>query len=283
MGYDPFEVAFVMEHTGHYGYGVASFLDDHDMFYTFVSGLEVKRHFPLSRIKNDKNDSKKIAQYFYEVQERPDFQIQKIKAREIYTLSILLSERTIYIKQRAQLKTQRTEEQLYGTANRKRRLEASIKSLSAQIRDVEMEIENLIEKTPEIKANYDLITGIAGIGLITAVTIIVATCNFKSGRSARQFAMFVCVAPCDDSSGTSVKRGFHTSNQGRKDIKSLLSRSVLMAIKKDVGIRKYYERKREEGKHYYCIANAIMFKIICRIFAVVKRGTPYVETMKYCQ
>lgn len=283
QGFNPQEVMFVMEHTGHYGYALAAFLDAHDMPYTFVAGLEVKHHFPLSRVKNDKNDAKKIAQYFYEVQEREDFRIQTIKASEIYTLSLLLSERNLYVKHRAHLKAQLSETQEYSSANRNERLKTIEKAYSKQIREIEKEITNVIDSTPELKKNYDLIRGIAGIGLVTAVTIIVATANFTRSKNARSFANHICVAPCDKSSGTSVKGGVHTSNIGRKDIKALLSRGVLLAIKYDKGIKSYYERKREEGKHYYCIANAIMFKMVCRIFAVVKRGTPYVETHAYIQ
>lgn len=281
QGVNPLDVMFVMEHTGHYGYALAAFLDAHDMSYTFVAGLEVKHHFPLNRVKNDKNDAKRIAQYYYEVQERPEFTIQTIKAAEIYALSLLLSERNMYVKQRAHLKTQLSEKQEYSSKNREPRLKEIEKLYDKQIKDVEREIKHLVEQCPEIKRNFDLIIGVVGIGLITAVTIIVATANFTRSKNARSFANHICVAPCDKSSGTSVLKGVHTSNIGRKDIKSLLSRGVLMAIKYDMGIKSYYERKKAEGKHYYCIANAIMFKMICRVFAVVKRGTPYVETYAY--
>ena len=102
-------------------------------------------------------------------------------------------------------------------------------------------------------------------------------------KNARQFANHVCVAPCEHSSGTSIQKGNHTSKVGRRDIKSLLSRGVLQAIRFDKEIKAYYERKKAEGKHFNCIANAVMFKMICRVFAVVKRGTPYVETHAYKQ
>ena len=46
----------------------------------------------------------------------------------------------------------------------------------------------------------------------------------------------------------------------------------------DPQIKAYYERKRSQGKSYGCIMNAIKFKLICRMFAVVKRNTPYVNT-----
>ena len=42
-------------------------------------------------------------------------------------------------------------------------------------------------------------------------------------------------------------------------------------------IRKYYDRKMAEGKAYGVVANAIKFKLLLRMFAVIKRGTPFVR------
>ena len=42
-------------------------------------------------------------------------------------------------------------------------------------------------------------------------------------------------------------------------------------------IKLYYERKVAEGKHKMCVINAIRNKLIKRVMAVVKRGTPYSE------
>jgi hypothetical protein len=39
----------------------------------------------------------------------------------------------------------------------------------------------------------------------------------------------------------------------------------------------YYERKAKEGKEHGIIMNAVKFKLITRVFAVVNRGTPFVK------
>ena len=46
-------------------------------------------------------------------------------------------------------------------------------------------------------------------------------------------------------------------------------------------IRNYYQRKRSEEKVFGVALNAVKFKLIERMFAVVRRGTPYVEIYKY--
>ena len=45
----------------------------------------------------------------------------------------------------------------------------------------------------------------------------------------------------------------------------------------------YYQRRINEGKDKMSIINIIRNKILGRIFAVVQHGTPYVNTMAYCQ
>jgi len=49
----------------------------------------------------------------------------------------------------------------------------------------------------------------------------------------------------------------------------------------DPELKEYFLRKKAEGKHAGTILNAIKFKIVLRMFAVVKRGTPYVNTKGY--
>jgi len=65
--------------------------------------------------------------------------------------------------------------------------------------------------------------------------------------------------------------------------KSLLSNCATIAITCNPELRLYYKRRIEEGKHKMSTLNIVRNKILGRIFAVVDRGTPYVETMKFAQ
>ena len=53
------------------------------------------------------------------------------------------------------------------------------------------------------------------------------------------------------------------------------------AIAYDNEIKGYYQRKRDEGKVFGVVLNAVKFKLVERMFAVVKRGTPFVDIYKY--
>ena len=53
------------------------------------------------------------------------------------------------------------------------------------------------------------------------------------------------------------------------------------AVLNNPEMREYMERKIQEGKHYNCALNAVKNKLVARVFAVVKRKTPYVDLKKY--
>ena len=51
------------------------------------------------------------------------------------------------------------------------------------------------------------------------------------------------------------------------------------AIRCHAELREYYLRKVEQGKGKMSAINAVRNKLLHRIVAVVKRGTPYVEKL----
>jgi hypothetical protein len=64
-------------------------------------------------------------------------------------------------------------------------------------------------------------------------------------------------------------------------MKSLLNPAALIAVKTDAQIKQYYHRKIKEGKNPMLVLNKIRNKIVARVFATIKRQTPYVFTMQF--
>ena len=48
------------------------------------------------------------------------------------------------------------------------------------------------------------------------------------------------------------------------------------AIKYDPQLKEYYQKKLESGKSKMSVINAVRNKLIHRMYAVIRRGTPYV-------
>ena len=58
-------------------------------------------------------------------------------------------------------------------------------------------------------------------------------------------------------------------------------RTAISAIQSDKELKAYYSKRVEEGKPKMVVINIIRNKIVSRVFATVKRGTPIVEMNKY--
>jgi hypothetical protein len=57
-----------------------------------------------------------------------------------------------------------------------------------------------------------------------------------------------------------------------------LSKGANSAGKWDPELRVYHARKTDEGKEHELVINSIRCKMANRVFAVVKRETPYITT-----
>ena len=61
----------------------------------------------------------------------------------------------------------------------------------------------------------------------------------------------------------------------------MLHIAAMCAAHYDPELREYYCRRQEDGKTKMAVINIIRNKLVSRVFAVVKRGTPFVQIKKY--
>ena len=274
-----------MEATGLYTHDFRSWLEKEGITYYVVDPKRM-HHFapPLSikgirQTKTDKADAFRIAIYcslFHDSMEP-----SRLPSAAYFKLKRLLAERRQYVKQSVLYKQQLCDISIYDTVCSRMRKEKEVENLKDNIRQTDKEIKSVIDTDPAIKQNYDLLTSIIGVGIVVAVTTIVLTENFTTFTDPRKYASYIAIAPFPHESGTSVRGATRVSKQGFRQAKADLSISVLNAITHDAELREYWQRKKAEGKHTGVILNAIKFKIVLRMFAVVKRGKPYVNTKGY--
>lgn len=265
---------FCMEYTGIYSDDIASFLNEKKLSYTRVSPLHMKRSMGLTRGKNDKIDAFYIAKYCYS--NKDELTSEKASIPVIKDLKRLLSERIRLVKLKTANKIFIAEKKLHVNKRAAIRAKLLLEIYQTQIKEIESEMENIITNNSDIYINYKLMRSVIGIGLISATMIITYTNNLLNISDARKFASYCGVAPFEHSSGTSIKGKTRVSPFANKKIKGALSNGARAAVQFDPELKKYCERKLNEGKHYGVVMNAVKFKLINRVFATVKRGTPYV-------
>lgn len=276
-------VLFVFEHTGLYSHQLATTLTNLKMNYTVVSGLAIKRSLGLARGKDDKSDATNIALYGYRL--RDELEPSQIPTKELQSLKRLLGLRKRLVKQRAGFKTSLKEQKRVLKKMDNKEFfdvqERVIKDLSKHIIKVEKTMRKIIEESKELNKMYNLIISIKGVGSQTALYMIVYTQGFTQFKTWRKFASYCGVAPFPNSSGTSLKGKTKVSHLANKEIKALLTNCATSAIQYSPEMKQYYQRRIDQGKSGMSTINVIRNKIIARIFAVVERGTPYVDILKY--
>lgn len=276
-------VIFSFEHTGIYSFPLSVFLSEKGINYIIIPGLEIKRSLGIQRGKNDQIDAQKIALYTYRRLE--EIVPYKLPSKEFIRIRRLLSLREKLVKQRAGYQGTLKENKRFLVKKENQILfdiqERLIKELNKQILKIENELQAIIESEPELKKQFELITSIKGVGTQTALFMISLTNGFTLFKNHRAFASYAGIAPFPYSSGTSINGRNKVNHLANKKMKTLLSSCATSAISFNPEMRIYYQRRIKEGKHKMSTINVVRNKMLARIFAVVKRGTPYVDTFGY--
>ena len=277
-------VFFCFEHTGLYSLPLAIFLTENKVPYAVVPGMEVKRSIGISRGKSDRIDAQRIAEYAYLRREKID--LYQLPSSSLLELKSLLTLREKMVTQRAGYLANRKETldffQIAKSSSVLIRVQDKmISELDNQIEKVEAEIKKIINNDPHLKKIFHLVTSVKGVGLVVGVSLIVYSNCFSTFSDWRKFASYCGIAPFEYSSGTSIKGKTKIHYLGNKRLKSLLSNSATVSIRHNPEMKMYYQKRLQERKNKMSTINIIRNKILSRVFAVVQRGTPYVDTLRF--
>ena len=276
---------FAMEHTGWYTLELCCFLQDQQLAFALHSPLHLKRSLGLARGKNDRVDAQRIAHYAF--LHRHKLTPTTLPSASLLKLKNLFAFRERLVKNQASLK--QTINDLKDTAHLVdnkfivRESEKQLKLVKQQVKQTEKQIESAIKEDDKLQTSLKLLCSIPGIGLVTAVALILATNNFTAFSDSRKFASYCGVAPFEHTSGTSIRGRTKTSHLANKRVKALLSNGAASAIQSDEELQVYFHRKLAEGKPKMVVINAIRAKLINRVFATIDRGTEYVVLRQYGQ
>ncbi len=272
------EILLCFEHTGMYSLPLAAFLSESKIEYVVESALQIKRSLGIARGKNDKVDSKRIAEYAF--LRKSSLKTYQLPSKSLQKIQSLLSLRDRLVKQKAGHQAYLKEIKLMMT--RKDNLlifnipEQTIKQLNTQIQKIEKEIKSIIDADSELNHIYKLVTSVIGIGFIIGVNLLVSTHCFTRFEDGRKFACYSGVAPFDHTSGKSIRGKTRVSHYANKKLKTLFDLAAKTAIQHDPDLKHYYQSRIQNGKSKMSTLNVVRNKLIHRTFAVVKRQTPYI-------
>lgn len=275
-------VLFCFENTGLYSMPLAMFFSNKNFDYWEIPALEISKSKGITRGKNDKNDAKQIA--FYAITHIHKLKLCTVPEEDIMKLQVLYTEREKLMKS---LLIMNSSKEMTGfipgnickvslTINKK-----IIAQIRAALKKLNEAIQAIVKQNAQIKGTYDLCVSVPGVGPQTAIYLIIKTRCFTKFKSWRQLACYAGIVPFDYSSGSSIKGRKRVSHLADKKMKSLLNMAALSAKRNDRQINIYFKRKVEEGKHIMVVQNNIRCKVLSRIFAVIGRGSIWVDTQKF--
>lgn len=263
---------FCMEYTGVYNTGLVNYLVESKAQLWVEMPLRIKKAGGFERGSDDKAAAVKIALYALRYCDRMqlwqpvDTNLQKIKD--------LVAQRDRLVNAITQLKVPVDEIKECGCKVQAKLMEKlqepALKGLQKAKQSVEDQITKTVQADEVISQKVARLQSIRGIGPVTAVALLVYTKGFTSFHNAKELACYCGVVPFMKQSGTSVRFKPCVSPFANKKLKKLLHLCALSAIKNDIELRTYFERKVAEGKNKMSVINAVRNKLVHRVFAIIR-------------
>ncbi|RZK17921.1 MAG: IS110 family transposase [Hymenobacter sp.] len=156
----------------------------------------------------------------------------------------------------------------------KRGCAASLQAVRADLKAVEAAMAALVADDAALTRQYERLTSVPGVGLVTAVEMLLTTNEFEENSDPKRYASYAGVVPFERSSGQFKGRP-RVSPQANKRVKTLLHLAALAAVRFAPTLKAYYERKVAEGKNKMLVLNNVRNKLVHLLFACVQQDRNY--------
>jgi transposase len=272
---DEVSVRFVMEATGIYHESLGYFLEEHGHEVSIILPNKISNYFRTREVKTitDKTASETIAMFGLERRldnwQRPRPIFKKLRQ--------LTREREQLIQVRTIAKNQLHAEQSEAQPNpgSLSRLKKQIVFLNKQIREVKDEITELCRQDAKVQKSVDVITTIAGVGLLTTAAVLAETNGFELIRNKRQLSSYAGYDVREKQSGTSIRGKARISKKGNKYLRKAMHMPALAAIRSDERFKAVFARLVAKHGIKMKAAVAVQRKLLELIYTIYKKQTPY--------
>ena len=209
--------------------------------------------------KTDKLDAKILARFGELV--KPD--LTELPSEQEQHLSALLARReqllAILVAEKSRMDT--------APVKIRSSLNEHITWLKNQIKELDTEIDEFINSTPDLKEKDELLQEVEGIGKKTSAKLIADVPELGS-CDRKQIAALIGIAPYNHDSGN--KKGQRSISGGRPDVRSVLYMATLAATRFNPVIKVFYQRLLSQGKKKKVAIIACMRKLLTILNAIIR-------------
>ena len=147
--------------------------------------------------------------------------------------------------------------------------------LTQQIGALEHDIDDHINRHPELKHDAELLHSIPGIGSSTVAKVLAYAGDVRRFANAKALAAFIGVTPRQRLSGSSVKGRTMMSRTGHANLRRALYMPGLVARRHNPVLRAFGDRLSTTGLAPKAVVGAVMRKLAHLIYGVIKSGQPF--------
>lgn len=267
------ELQVCMEATGVYYEAVALALHEAGLEVSVVNPACIKGfgHSENIRNKNDTIDAGLIARYCLAMKPAP-WAPPPLEQRQLRAWSL----RVQALKDIRQQEENRLEAlTITGMEDVAAHVKEHIMWLDTEIKKLENEIDDHIDRHPGLKHDAELIASIPGIGATTVARLLGHLGDIRRFESAKALAAFLGVTPKQRSSGTSVKGRTMISRSGSSALRAALYMPSLVARRHNPILHQFAERLLATGMAKKAVICAVMHKLTHLIYGVIRTGKPF--------
>ncbi len=155
---------------------------------------------------------------------------------------------------------------------------ASFEELQVCIDTIEQSIKAFRKKAEEEVDSklVKLLCSIPGVGETIATVLLAEIGDINQFKSDKALVAYAGLDPKVKQSGGRLHHNTHLTKRGSPYLRQMLYTGASIAQRHDKELKAYYEKKRAEGKRYKEATIAVSRKLLNRVYAVLKRQTPYI-------
>jgi transposase len=146
-----------------------------------------------------------------------------------------------------------------------------VAQLNAEIQRTEQQINDHVDRHPDLKQQCQLLESIPGIGKRTATRLLAEIEHISHYKSARQVAAYAGLTPRNNRSGT-MRGQTRLSKTGNARVRKALFLPAMVAKRHNPVVRSFCQRLASHGKNKMQLLGAAMRKLIHIAFGVLKSG-----------
>ena len=267
-------VHFTMEATGVYYEGLAYFFYERSYCLHVVLPNYAKKYGQSLGIKSktDKLDARILAQMGLE----RELRLWQPVSPALLGLKQLTRERNTLVCSRTAAANHLHSYRHQGKPNKESiaRTLKHISFLDRQVKEIESEITNFINRDKDLKIRIEYLLSIPGVGLLTAAVVVAETNGFAAIGSIKQLTSYAGLDVRIAESGT-WKGKSKISKRGNSHIRKALFMPSLSQKTHDPTTKQFYDRLKEKKGIGMVAAVAVERKLLGLMFALWKKEEMY--------